>query len=157
MNRVNRIALDGSTVTASIGRHEIRLEKASYGDKLEIGTFTGMGSQQIEARTPGSYKVDDLKLSVEAIEFRTKLYPLLQQDGFGGEGVSVTISFSHPDAGDDSDMCAFCRITSTALSIANDNKAQVVEVTLNPIQIYWGSERKTINRCQAPAVVASKF
>ena len=157
IQRVQRLALDGSTVTISFGRHEVRCTKISYGDKLEKSTLSNMGSQEIDAATLGTYKVDDCKASIEAIEFRTVLYPLLQANGFGNERINVVINYGHPDIGYDSDMLGFCTFIAPAASASNDNKPAEVEITLQPLQVYWGSERKTINRVGAAVPLASRF
>lgn len=157
IQRVQRLALDGSTVTITFGRHEVRCTKVSYGDKLEKSTLSNMGSQEIDAATLGTYKVDDAKVSIEAIEFRTVLYPILQSNGFGNERINVVVTYGHPDIGYDSDMLGWCSFIAPAASMANDNKPAEVEITLQPLQVYWGSERKTINRVGAAVPLTSKF
>lgn len=145
MQRVAGVGLDGSTVTASMGKLDLRLVKASYGDKLEPGFLSYMGSQQQDEQTQGSYKTDNAKLTMSAVEFRTKLMPAMPTNGGGNLRVPIVIGRSHPDLGDDSDLLEDCRCVNWAAAVENSNKAEEVELEYTVRQIKWTDERKTIN------------
>lgn len=155
IQRVDRIATDGTTVSITIGRHTVAALKAAYGDKLETATISEMGSQQIDARTPGSYSTEELTISFEYVTFHAEVAPLLQTDGFGNEKVPVVISESHPDLGDDSDLCDGCRFVSQKDSVENTNAARVVETTWTVDQVYWTDARKTRNQLNLSVPLAS--
>jgi len=146
IQRVNRIAADGTTVTSTFGNKEIRCLKAGYGDKLETTPLTEMGSQEIDARTPGSYSTDELTITFEYVKFHEEFSPLLQDDGFGNEKLPIVIAVSHPDLGDDSDLLDGCRFVGQKDAVDNTNGARVVETTWTTDQIYWGEDRKTRNQ-----------
>lgn len=146
MRKVQNVGLDGSTVSATIGKTAIRIIKASYGDKLEPGTLSYMGSQQIDEMTPGTYSVDDPKITMSAIRFRTEYMPLMPATGGGNVRMPIVIGRSHPDAGDDSDLLENCRCINWAAAVENSNKAEEVELVFKCQQIKWTDERKTINQ-----------
>lgn len=145
IRRVNRIALDGSTVTIAFGRYVIPVLKMSYGDKLETGTLSNMGEQSIAARTPGTYSTIDPKVSIEAVVFRAQLYPLLGKNGFGSDQFPMTVNYGHPALGSDSDLLDGVRIVAPAFDTENSNKAFEIEFGLVFDQLYLGSARKTLN------------
>lgn len=158
IKRVNRIASDGTTVSITFGRHEIRCLKASYGDKIDTTPLTEMGSQQIDARTPGSYSTEEVTISIEYVKFHEEVAPLLQDDGFGNEKIPIVVAVSHPDLGDDSDLLDGSRFIGQKDSVENTNAARVVELTFSTDQIYWGEERKTRNqRDLSVPLAASNF
>lgn len=158
MRRVNKIALDGTTVTMMFGRNQIACKKASYADKLETEAVSNMGSQAINARTAGTYSTEEAKISMDAVVFRAEFYPLLQVDGYGNEQIPIVIAESHPDLGDDSDLLDQCRFTGISNAYENSNKAREVEFGIVFNQLYLGNDRKTLNKLD-PAVplAASKF
>jgi hypothetical protein len=145
IRRVSRIALDGSTITMTMGRHQIPSTKASYGDKLETEVIRNMGAQEISARTPGIYSTEDAKVTMESVTFREVLYPLLQQSGYGNEQIPIVFAFTHPDLGDDSDLLEECRFVGIAQALEASAKALEVEFGIVFNQLYLGNDRKTIN------------
>lgn len=145
IRRVDRIGLDGTTLSVTLGRIQVAALKASYGDKLETATLSEMGSQAIDVRTPGNYSTDEVAISFEAVTFRSEVLPRLQTTGFGNEKLPIVFGFTHPDLGDDSDLLIGCRVTNLAQAIENSNKALEVELKLTTDQIFWGNDRKTIN------------
>jgi hypothetical protein len=158
MRRVHKIALDGTTVTMMFGRNQIACTKASYADKLETAVLNNMGSQAIDARTPGSYSTEEAKISMDAVVFRTELYPLLQVDGYGNEQIPIVIAESHPDLGDDSDLLDQARFTGISNAFENSNKAREVEFGIVFNQLYLGNDRKTLNKLNPEVpLTASKF
>lgn len=146
IQRVSRIAADGTTVSVTIGRHEFRCLKAGYGDKLETETGAEMGSQEIDYRTPGKYTTEELTLTFEYVKFHEEISPKLQFDGFGNEQMPIVVGVSHPDLGDDSDLLDLCRFVSQKDAVEAGSGARVVETTWTTDQIYWGEERKTRNK-----------
>jgi hypothetical protein len=155
MRRVEKIALDGTSITMMFGRNQIACTKASYADKIETTAVSFMGSQAIDARTVGSYSTEE---SMDSVVFRAEFMPLLQRSGFGNEQIPIVFGYSHPDLGDDSDMLDQCRFTGTSQAIEASNKALEVEFGIVFNQLYLGDDRKTINQPN-PAVPlgASKF
>lgn len=146
MRHVDRIALDGTTVSLTFGRQEIKALKASYGDKIETAVLTEMGSQQIDYRTMGSYSTEEGKLTFEATTFRAIFAPLLQVDGFGNAPIPIVIGFTHPTLGDDSDLLMGARFVGLTQALENSNKALEVEVSIVYNQIFWTDNRLTINQ-----------
>jgi hypothetical protein len=146
LRRLGPIAFDGTTINIAIGRTIVPCLKASYGDKLETQTISNMGSQKIDARTPGTYSTEEVSLTFESTKFRELVAPRLQVDGFGNERLQLVVAFSHPDIGYDSDLLDNCRITNGATALENSNKAAEVELKLTTDQIYWTQQRKTINK-----------
>jgi hypothetical protein len=158
MKSVNRIAIDGTTVTATLGRLQLPLTKASYSDALETEELRRMGEQIIAAVTPGAYKPGEISLEMSSADFRSLLVPAMQTDGFGLEQIALVITETHPDLGTDSDLIDGFRFTN--LSSAHEASATVekVEIKGKCVQVYWGDERKTINkRNMALPLTASGF
>ncbi len=145
MRRVNRIALDGTTVNITIGRHLIACISASYGDKLETETLTPMGFQTIEERTRGTYKTEDAKIKMSAVTFRAELAPLLPKEGYGVVPIPIVIGYSHPDLGSDSDLLARARFSGIAQAVENSAKVLEVEFGLIFDQLYLTDRRITLN------------
>lgn len=159
INRVSRIALDGTTVTIAFGRATIACTKASYGDGLTTGTLSSMGSQSIDARTRGTYKTEQATVSMDSVIFREEMMPLMAVDGFGNEELSaILVSYGHPDLGFDSDALGEARFVGLAAAIENSEKALEVEFKIDFNQLYWGNNRITINqRDLTTPLPASKF
>jgi hypothetical protein len=145
MRRVNRIGLDGTSVTIAFGRAQIPCLTASYADGLEPQNLTYMGFQEISEQTEGTYKTENAKVKMSAVVFRADLFPLLQQDGFGRERLSVVVSESHPDLGDDSDLLDGARFVGISDAYENSSKAREVEFEISFTQLYRGNDRKTVN------------
>lgn len=146
LRRVAGVAFDGSVVTVTFGKAEIRCIKASYGDKLDKAKLTEMGSQQIDAVTQGSYGTDDLKVTMSSHRWRTEFMPLMPQTGGGNLPLAIVVGRSHPQLGDDSDLLEGCYCTANGGSVENSNKAEEVELTFTVTQIKWTNDRKTINQ-----------
>ncbi len=145
LRRVAGAGLDGSTVTATLGKLEVPLISASYADKLEPGKLSYMGSQQIDELTQGTYSTEDAKLKMSAVIFRTVVMPAMPSIGGGNVRMPIVIGRTHPDLGDDSDLLEGCRITNWPAAVENSNKAEEVELTCTIQQIKWTDQRKTIN------------
>lgn len=143
--RVAGIGFDGSTVTVTIGKKEIRVIKAAYGDKLESAFLSYMGAQTQDEQTPGTYKTDSLKITMSGTLFRAELLPLFYSTGAGLKSLAIVIGRTHPDIGSDSDLLQGCRLSSLAGSVENSNKAEETEFEFTVRQVYWGNARKTIN------------
>lgn len=140
----------------TFGKTEIRCIKAGYGDKLEVGTLSEMGSQEIDEITPGTYATDELKVTMSSVRFRTEFMPAFPSGG-GNLQIPVVIGRSHPDLGDDSDLLEGCRCTNLGAAVENSNKAEEVEVTFKPRQVKWTNERKTINKIGSAVIGAAGF
>jgi hypothetical protein len=150
MKRVIGIGLDGSNVSTTLGKVEVPLISASYGDKLEPGTLSAMGGQQIDEITPGNYATDDAQLKLSSVVFRTIIMPAMPATGGGNVRMPIVVSRSHPDLGDDSDLLEGCRIINWAAAVENSNKAEEVTLNVTVRQIRWTYARKTINQLRGP-------
>lgn len=147
ITRVNRIALDGTTLTIAFGRVTIACTKASYGDGLTTGTLSSMGSQSVDARTRGTYKTEQATVSMDSVVFRAELMPLMAADGFGNEVLpAIIVAYQHPDLGFDSDALGEARFVGLAAAVENSEKAFEVEFKIDFNQLYWTNERKTVNQ-----------
>jgi hypothetical protein len=145
ITRVTDVELDGSTVTVTFGRHEIKALSASYGDTLETEVVRMMGSQLQHARTAGTYKTETVKIKFRASVFRAEVMPLFPVNGGGNVRVPITVNFSHPDIGSDSDLLDGARCTNWTSACEASSKALEVETSWEILQVYWTSERKTLN------------
>lgn len=157
LRRVANIGLDGTLVTLSFGKVEIRCIKASYGDKIEPGKLSEMGAQDISEITPGTYSTDDLKVTMSGMRFRTEFMPAMPADGGGSIIMPIVIGRVHPDLGDDSDLLEGCRWTGTSGSVENSNKAEEVELTFVVKGIKWTSDRKPINKIGSGVIGQAGF
>jgi hypothetical protein len=139
-------------VTASFGKVELPLIKASYGDKIEPAFLSYMGGQEQDEQTQGTYKADELKITMSAVVFRTIFMPAMPSSGGGNARIPIVIGRTHPDLGDDSDLLESCRCMNLAAATENSNKAEEVEVSFSVRQVKWTNDRKTINalRGQVP-------
>jgi hypothetical protein len=137
--------LDGTTVTVTFGRTQVDVLKSSYGDKISPEAVRQMGSQAIDALTPGIYDTDEGKFSMSASVARGEFIPLLDQFGWGNRLIPLVFSYTHGEIGSDSDY-VLCRITAISNPAEAASKALEVEFTIKPVQILWTDDRKTINR-----------
>lgn len=158
MRRVIGVGLDGSSVTTTLGKIEVPLIKAGYGDKLETSFSSYMGSQEQDEQSPGSYKTDDLKMTMTAVIFRTIIMPAFPNNGAGLVKIAIVIGRSHPELGSDSDLLIDCRCMNFTGAVESSNKVEEVELTWTVRQIKWTRARKTINQIRnGGAVGVSKF
>lgn len=157
LRQVKNIGLDGSTVTCTIGKKEIRIIKASYGDKIEPAFLSYMGSQQQDEQSPGTYKTDELKITMSAMKFRTEFMPAMPATGGGNVLLAIVVGREHPDLGSDSDLLENCRCTNWAAAVENSNKVEETELTFTVQQIKWTDARKTINQLFGVAATAAQF
>ncbi len=144
LRRVNRIALDGTNVTLTVGTHVLRCSKQGYGDSLTTSKGSNLGSQMQDFQTSGSYKTDDPSFTLYACEYR-ELMDGFPSNGFGNIYVPVTVTYSHPELGSDSDLLDGFRFLTNAVSAESGEKMIEHEVKGSVMQIYWGYKRKTIN------------
>jgi hypothetical protein len=157
MKRAVGRGLDGSTVRITLGKIEVSALSAQYGDKLESATLSPMGSQEIQEETDGTYSTEEVTVKVSALEFRTKLLPAMPKNGGGNVRMPMGVSFEHPDLGTDSDMLENFRIKNWPSAVENSNAAFEVELKGSCTQVYWGEDRKTINRLSGTEVGSHGF
>lgn len=157
LRRVANVGLDGSTVTMSFGKVEIRCIKASYGDKLEKSKLSEMGGQTIDAISRGTYATDDLKVTMSAIRYRTEFMAAMPTTGGGNVKMPIVIGRSHPDAGSDSDLLEGCEYLGTTQAVENSSKVEEVELNFIVAQLKMTDERKTINQTGSVQVGTSGF
>lgn len=148
LRRVTRVELDGSTVMTSFGKRIVRAVKASYGDAVETATSTPMGMQGIRARTPGSYKVDQVKITFEFSVWRVQMLPNFPTTSATAIEMPIVVSFFHPEVGYDSDLLEFARFVGASQAVQNDNKAMEIETTWDINQIRWTTRRILLNSPQ---------
>lgn len=158
IRRVTGIEVDGTIVTVTFGRHEIACLKVGYGDSLETAFLNEMGAQSIAAQTPGTYKTEDLSLTMRSTVARARFFPLFPKNGGGNIIVPVVVGFAHPDIGSDSDLLRGVRFTGLKAAYENSNKAAEIEIKGTFTQLFWTSKRITINALKgAVPSGASKF
>lgn len=146
LRRIRGNELDGTTVTVTIGKYQFDALAVSYGDSLQPEKLRQMGSQEIDAMTPGTYETEEGKLRISASVWRGEVAPLLEQNGWGNTEHNVVVSFTHPQIGSDSDMLSRCRLISGTDSHEVGSKPLEHEIKLVYQQVYWTDDRKTINR-----------
>lgn len=154
LRQVANVGLDGSTVTVTFGKTEIKCVKASYGDKLSKEKLRAMGEQKISEITQGTYDTDETKITMSAVRFRTEFLPKMPKEGGGNVRLALVIGRSHPDLGRDSDMLDGCQCINWGAAVENSAKAEEVELAFITQQIYWTSARKTLNQLTTPIVGA---
>lgn len=158
MRRVIGVGVDGSTVTTTLGKIEIPCIKADYGDSLETAFLSYMGSQEQDEQSPGTYKTNNLKLTVSAMIFRTIIMPAFPNNGAGLVRMPIVIGRNHPETGSDSDLLLDCRCMNFAATVENSNKVEETTLEWTIRQIKWTRARKTINQIKnGGASGASKF
>jgi hypothetical protein len=138
------LANDGSTAEIRMGRSAFPFVNSfGWGDGLEKEMVRRIGSQAIDAWTPGQYKTDDAKGSMETAVFK-EVCKLLPRNGFGNHSFPIHAQEIHPEIGPSEYHLQRCYFTNLAASIEASNKATVIEVTFKVTQVYWNG--KTINR-----------
>lgn len=146
IRRVVGVGLDGSNVTLTIGKLEVNAISAQYGDKLDKAKLSYMGAQQTDEITQGTYDAPEGEIKVSSVIFRTVVMPAMPPYGGGNLRLPIIVGFQHPDLGRDSDFLEDCLINNWAQAVQNSNAALEVPLKITIRQIYWGSDRKTINQ-----------
>ena len=154
IKRVVGIGLSGQNVSSTFGKIPVKLISASYADKLEVGTLSMMGAQEIDEVTQSTYALDEVTLKISSVEFRATLMPRMPKNGGGNIRIPIVINFSHPDLGSDSDLLDGCRIINWPAAMENSNSALEVELKAHCRQIFWTHQRKTINALRGPNGIA---
>ncbi len=153
--RVIGLGFDGSTVTITIGKKEIRCIKAAYGDNIDPAWLAYMGEQENSEQTPGGYKTDNAKITMSSVVARADFFPLFPQSGGNLIRFPIVVGRTHPDIGSDSDMLSTCRWIKGAASVENSNKAEEVEFEFTVRQVLWTAKRISINARGKLAVVGT--
>lgn len=146
MQRVVGIGIDGTNVSITAGKTVIPCLKAGYGDSLDPQFLSYLGSQEQDEQTDGTYKTDDVAITMSSVVFRTLFMPALAATGAGNTRFPIVVLRSHPELGDDSDLLMDCRVKNLAAAIENSSKAEETEIKLSVRQIKWTDARITINR-----------
>lgn len=155
---INGLEFDGTCYALTFRKSQIEVLKISYADGLETEAVKAMGSQRQIARTPGTYKIDDVKITFRSSVFRAEFLPRMPKHGGGNIGVALTVTMTHPDLGTDSDLLTQARCTNWSTAVENSSKAIEVETTWQPNQIFWGTARRTVNNLAAgTALGGGKF
>lgn len=145
ITRVSDTEHDGSSLFMTIGKTNVRLIKASYGDKVEKGDVQEMGTQAISAVTPGTYKPENMKVTMRNSVWRAVFMPRLPIQGASNTPLSIVISYINPDVGSDSDRAAPAFYVGSSISPDNTNKGVDVDVEFKVQQYYWTDKRTTKN------------
>lgn len=146
LTKVGGAGFDGSNVTMSFGKLGIRCVKATYAETIETETLSEMGAQQIDARSRGTYKNENAKITMTAVRFRTEFLPAMTDSDMTGVGFPIVITRTHPDLGSDSDLLENARLTGIPASVENSASIEVMELEFVYSQVRWGDKRQTINR-----------
>ncbi len=158
MKRVIGVGLDGSTVATTLGKIEVPLVKADYGDSLEAAFLSNMGGMEQDEQSPGAYKTNNLKMTMSAMTFRTIVMPAFPRNGAGLVRIPIVISRSHSEAGNDSDLLVDCRCMNFAAAVENSNKVEETTLEWTVRQVKWTKARITINLIKnGGAAGVSKF
>lgn len=146
ITRTANIGFDGSTVTTTFGKAEVRAISAKYGDKLEPEMQAEMGAQDQSEQTPGKYSTEEVEIVFSALRFRTEIMPLFPANGAGNVRVPIVVGRTHPDLGSDSDLLENCRCINWGAAVENSSKAETVTTKWTTMQVKWTDRRVTINK-----------
>lgn len=145
IRRVASSELDGTTVTISLGSTQVACAEGTYGDSIERGNYTPMGSQGGGRRTRGMYKTVEWTFKISSFDFRTIIMPALPKVGFGNVVFPIIVGVKHPDLGDDSDLLESCMFSNLDAAVKNSSEVMMLDIKGTTQQVYWGDERRTIN------------
>ena len=106
--------------------------------------WCGGADCQVTLNGMGSVNVDEVKISFYEHEWRSVIYPALPRRGFGNVRFPITINYSHPELGADSDLLVNARLTGTKKAIETGSKALLTECTFTITEIQYGESRKTM-------------
>lgn len=158
LRRVKGIGIDGTITTVSVGSvPQLPIVKGSYGDKLDPAFLSYMGSQEQDEQTLGTYKTNELKMTVSALIFRTELLPRFPVTGAGNIFIPILFHRVHPDLGNDSDLLKNCRCVNWDAAVENSNKAEETELVWTIQQIQWTDRRICINNIAGVAPTTGTF
>jgi hypothetical protein len=140
---IRRVGLnfDGSTVHITIGRIEIPVISAGYGDNLKSEWVYRTGTQVPEADTPGQYEPEEGSLKLSDVNARTLLLPALAKYGAGNTRVVCVVTRSHPEMGTDSDALLGFRVMGLKASIEASAKGQELEFKTRYRLVQWTERR----------------
>lgn len=144
--------LDGGSVTVTFGKAEIRCVKASYGDKLNKEKVREMGGQTISGITPGIYDTDEVKITMTAKRFRSEFMPAVTKNGFGNQKLAIVVGRSSATGDRDSDLLRSCQCTNLGAAVDATAKGEDAELAFMTEQIFWTSDRKTLNTLDTPVL-----
>lgn len=133
---------DGSTVHVTVGKIEIPVISASYGDNMEAEWVYRLGTQTPEDDTPGQYKPEDGTIKMSDKNLRVHLLPALAKYGAGNTRVKAVITRSHPEMGSDSDALLGFRFMGIKSSIEAGAKGIEAEIKVRYRLVQWGDARK---------------
>lgn len=145
LRRVATSELDGTIVTTSFGSTQVQCAEGSYGDGIETGNYTPMGSQGGGRRTRGVYKTEEWSFKISSFDFRTILMPAFPEVGAGNIEFPIVVGVRSPDLGDDSDLLESCRCTNWTAAVKNSSEALMVDLKGTTQQVRWTNKRITIN------------
>lgn len=140
---VQRVGLnfDGSTVHMTVGKIEIPLISASYGDAVKSEWTYRTGIQVPEDDTPGQYEPEEGSMKISDVNARVILFPALAKFGAANTRRVAVVTRTHPEIGTDSDMLVGFRIMGTKASIEASAKGQEMEFKVRYRIVAWSERR----------------
>ena len=149
MRHVAGKAVDGSMVTFFYQGGNVPITKIEYADNLTVADVSKLGSQEIEATTPGKYSTEEKTLEMTKAHWE-ELLLTFPGNGFGNVRGTGVVRAEDPDTdvltslGSQSDTIQNMRITGVAGSYENSEAVSMVVLKYKPQQIRWSG--KTLNR-----------
>jgi hypothetical protein len=148
---VGDVAWDGGCVEIRFGRQAYPLTALEYAHKINREKVRRIGSQRIDALTPGEYDVDQVKATMEAAvyaKFRNDLAAGAGTGGFASQRFSIHVDQFHPDIGNDNDKLSQCSWAGASKKIEGGSKANLVECMFDCRQVIENGA--TPNRVRGP-------
>jgi hypothetical protein len=145
IRRVDGIELDGSSVTFTYGKIVAEVADVDYSDDITTAVGTSLGYQSQRYRTAGLYKTGTLTVTFRASVYRADVLPKLGKNGYGNIPKSAIVSYKHPQLGTDSDLLTGARILGQASKVESGEKALMIPIKFEVMQIFWGEGRATLN------------
>jgi hypothetical protein len=141
---IKRVGLnfDGSTVHVTVGKIEIPVISATYGDNLKSEWVYRLGTQIAEDDTPGQYETEEGTLKMSDKNYRLDLMPALAKYGAGNTRVKAVITRTHPEMGTDSDALLGFRVMGAKSSPEAGAKGLEIEIKTRYRVVQWTNARK---------------
>jgi hypothetical protein len=150
---VGDVAWDGGCVEVRFGRGAYPVTKLSYSHSIEREDVVRLGSQRVDAKTAGSYKIEKATVTMEAAVYaklRNDLAAGAGTGGFANKRFSIHVDSYHPDIGNDADRLAQCSWAGMKKDVEGGSKASMVEMSVDVRQIIENGS--TPNRTRGPVV-----
>lgn len=139
---------DANTFFFRWGILDVPLIGCAYGDSLDKGTLSEIGSQAVTAITLGAYKPEPAKLKVRRSVWTSIVVPKLPKNGFGNLRFPLTVIGNHPEIGSFEDKLSpayLIKVAEPGIE-GGSNKPDVLDIDLMVQQYWW--DGKTLNRIE---------